>query len=243
MSVLSIVDASNLERNLFLVSQVLSLGLPTVVALNMVDLARDRQIEIDIDALVEATWRAGGRGAGQSPRRHRAACNRRLPKSANGSDVQRENPFPPAFQQHTTRIRRVAQRKVAAAGAAVSRRAAAAGWRRLFGRRAAERHRDGRLAEVARCPRIAGRGRLAGAGGRSDGPLRLGRPRARRRVAPAERSSADDDRPHRRRADAQDLGHAHFRRGDGAVVFVDLRAGRAGDGFDRRRDRLARRVS
>ena len=41
--VLSIVDASNLERNLFLVSQVLSLGLPTVVALNMVDLARDRQ--------------------------------------------------------------------------------------------------------------------------------------------------------------------------------------------------------
>ena len=49
--VLSIVDASNLERNLFLVSQVLSLGLPTVVALNMIDLARDRQIEIDVDAL------------------------------------------------------------------------------------------------------------------------------------------------------------------------------------------------
>ena len=40
--ILSIVDASNLERNLYLVSQVLSLGLPTVVALNMVDLARDR---------------------------------------------------------------------------------------------------------------------------------------------------------------------------------------------------------
>ena len=40
--VLSIVDASNLERNLFLVSQVLALGLPTVIALNMVDLARDR---------------------------------------------------------------------------------------------------------------------------------------------------------------------------------------------------------
>ena len=51
--VLSIVDASNLERNLFLVSQVLSLGLPTVVALNMVDVARDRQVEIDILALSE----------------------------------------------------------------------------------------------------------------------------------------------------------------------------------------------
>ena len=49
--VLSIVDASNLERNLFLVSQVLSLGLPTVVALNMTDLARDRGIEIDVEAL------------------------------------------------------------------------------------------------------------------------------------------------------------------------------------------------
>src|SRR5690349_10976059 len=49
--VLSIVDASNLERNLFLVSQVLSLGLPTVVALNMIDLARERQIEIDVTAL------------------------------------------------------------------------------------------------------------------------------------------------------------------------------------------------
>src|SRR6202171_6313372 len=49
--VLSIVDASNLERNLFLVSQVLALGLPTVVALNMVDLARDRMIEIDVPAL------------------------------------------------------------------------------------------------------------------------------------------------------------------------------------------------
>jgi ferrous iron transport protein B len=49
--VLSIVDASNLERNLFLVSQVLSLGLPTVIALNMMDLARDRDVEIDVDAL------------------------------------------------------------------------------------------------------------------------------------------------------------------------------------------------
>ena len=49
--VLCIVDASNLERNLFLVSQVLSLELPTVVALNMVDLARDRKIEIDVQAL------------------------------------------------------------------------------------------------------------------------------------------------------------------------------------------------
>lgn len=50
-AVLCIIDASNLERNLYLVSQVLELGLPTVVALNMADVARQRGIEIDIARL------------------------------------------------------------------------------------------------------------------------------------------------------------------------------------------------
>src|SRR5687768_8538631 len=50
-AVLCIVDASNLERNLYLVSQVLELGLPTVIALNMVDLARDRGLKIDVPRL------------------------------------------------------------------------------------------------------------------------------------------------------------------------------------------------
>ncbi|HEV3341751.1 MAG TPA: ferrous iron transport protein B, partial [Pirellulales bacterium] len=50
-AVLCIVDASNLERNLYLVSQVLELGLPTVVALNMTDVARQRGIEIDTGRL------------------------------------------------------------------------------------------------------------------------------------------------------------------------------------------------
>lgn len=50
-AVLCIVDASNLERNLYLVSQVLELGKPTVIALNMVDVARDRGITIDMDVL------------------------------------------------------------------------------------------------------------------------------------------------------------------------------------------------
>jgi ferrous iron transport protein B len=50
-AVLCIVDASNLERNLYLVSQVLELGLPTVVALNMVDIARQKGVEIDIARL------------------------------------------------------------------------------------------------------------------------------------------------------------------------------------------------
>lgn len=52
-AVLSIVDASNLERNLYLVSQVLELGLPTVIALNMADVARQRGISIDVARLSE----------------------------------------------------------------------------------------------------------------------------------------------------------------------------------------------
>src|SRR5262249_17290547 len=52
-AVLSIVDASNLERNLYLLSQVLELGVPTVVALNMTDVARSRGLEIKLRTLVE----------------------------------------------------------------------------------------------------------------------------------------------------------------------------------------------
>ncbi len=46
-AVVCITDASNLERNLYVVSQVLDLGLPTVLVLNMWDVAVDRGIQID----------------------------------------------------------------------------------------------------------------------------------------------------------------------------------------------------
>ena len=49
--VLLLLDATNLERNLYLASQVLELGLPTVVALNMVDLAERASIQIDAASL------------------------------------------------------------------------------------------------------------------------------------------------------------------------------------------------
>jgi ferrous iron transport protein B len=52
-SVLCILDASNLERNLYLLSQVRELGLPTVVALNMMDVAADKGVTIDVAALEE----------------------------------------------------------------------------------------------------------------------------------------------------------------------------------------------
>jgi len=50
-AVLCVVDASNLRRNLFLVSQVAETGLPVVVALNMIDEARQRGVTLDVPGL------------------------------------------------------------------------------------------------------------------------------------------------------------------------------------------------
>ncbi len=52
-AVVCIVDASNLERNLYLVSQSLDLGLPTVVVLNMMDVARSKGISVDAEELAK----------------------------------------------------------------------------------------------------------------------------------------------------------------------------------------------
>ena len=51
--VVAVVDACNLERNLYLVAQMLELGLPVVVVLNMVDMAEKAGIRID-PAVLEA---------------------------------------------------------------------------------------------------------------------------------------------------------------------------------------------
>jgi len=51
--VVNIVDASNLERNLFLTVQFMELGIPMILVLNMIDNARDKGIEIDTKRLEE----------------------------------------------------------------------------------------------------------------------------------------------------------------------------------------------
>jgi ferrous iron transport protein B len=51
--VVCVVDASNLERNLYLVSQILDRKLPMVVALNMIDIAEKEGIDINIPVLEE----------------------------------------------------------------------------------------------------------------------------------------------------------------------------------------------
>ncbi len=49
--VVCVVDASNIERNLYLVSQIIDRQLPVIVALNMIDVAEDMGIEVDAKAL------------------------------------------------------------------------------------------------------------------------------------------------------------------------------------------------
>ncbi len=52
-TVVNVVDAAHLDRDLFLTLQIIELGYPTVVALNMMDEAKDHGLEIDTKALSE----------------------------------------------------------------------------------------------------------------------------------------------------------------------------------------------
>ena len=51
--IVNIVDASNLERNLYLTVQLLEMKVPVVIALNMMDIAKQRKIKIDVNKLEE----------------------------------------------------------------------------------------------------------------------------------------------------------------------------------------------
>ncbi len=102
-AVLCIVDASNLERNLYLVSQVLEFGLPTVLALNMTDIAEERGLAIDVPKLsqqlgvpvvpLQANKR---RGIEELKSALAAAIAQHRPATAC--------PFPPAFCDEVARL-------------------------------------------------------------------------------------------------------------------------------------------
>ena len=110
--VVNLIDATNLERNLYLTSQILDLGLPVVVALNMMDLVEKNGDKIDpeglskqlgcpvvpisalrsrgMDDLMEAALAAGESGEAPKPEmKFDAAIEEALEKveGALGSDV------------------------------------------------------------------------------------------------------------------------------------------------------------
>ncbi len=49
--VVDVIDASNLDRNLFLTTQLIELGRPLVIVLNMMDMAEEKGLDIDADTL------------------------------------------------------------------------------------------------------------------------------------------------------------------------------------------------
>lgn len=53
-AILNIVDGTNLERNLYLTTQLTELGIPVVIAINMMDVVRKNGDKIDIEALGKA---------------------------------------------------------------------------------------------------------------------------------------------------------------------------------------------
>ena len=53
-SMINIIDASNLERNLYLTTQLLEIGVPMVIALNMMDMVRKNGDRIDVKKLSDA---------------------------------------------------------------------------------------------------------------------------------------------------------------------------------------------
>ncbi len=53
--ILSIVDASNLDRHLYLTTQVMELGVPVVLAVNMIDVAAAQGVTVDVAKLAAAT--------------------------------------------------------------------------------------------------------------------------------------------------------------------------------------------
>ena len=101
--VLCVVDANNLERNLYLVSQVLELGRPTIVALTMTDVAASRGLSIDLGALrdrlgvpvvaVQAHRRVGLDTLRQA-----------LEGAADHPARVAESPFPEAFRDEVARL-------------------------------------------------------------------------------------------------------------------------------------------
>ena len=101
---INIVDATNIERNLYLTTQLLELGLPVVVALNMIDLVRKNGDRIDVKQLSAAlgcpvveTSALRGEGA-------RAAVEAAIRAARQGERQAHPSTFGGAVEQAVARI-------------------------------------------------------------------------------------------------------------------------------------------
>ena len=97
-ALLIVVDASNLDNHLRFALQLIDLGLPTVVALNMIDLAKRDGLELDAAKLAGRAGRAGGRDGRRAQARPRprlwSGCNALLLAAAQDPRRRRPDPRP-----------------------------------------------------------------------------------------------------------------------------------------------------
>lgn len=120
--ILAVVDATNIERNLYLVSQLVELGKPLVIALNMIDLAKRRRIEIDVDKL------SAGLGASVVPvcahkRMGIDQLRKSLELAVNGTSPQPAHAleFPAIFRDEVDSLHAYIKKHAAELGRAVAR--------------------------------------------------------------------------------------------------------------------------
>jgi ferrous iron transport protein B len=97
---LVVLDASHLERNLYLASQLLDLGIPTIIALNMTDIAEKRGVKImtellkkELDAPVVKLIASEGIGIEELTRAIDALCTTRNVSSKRSSWIESELAF------------------------------------------------------------------------------------------------------------------------------------------------------
>ena len=184
--VVDILDASNLERNLYLTTQLLEMRVPMLVALNMMDVARDRRIRIDVGALAARLGcpvvpLVASRGDGIPQLRaaiDRAAGERRAPKVDLG--------YSPEIEQALAELTPIARRR----GRFSSRRRAVAGDQAAGRRRGRAGDGAGERSRGSRPDR--------GAGGRSD-QRRLRHPHRRQPLRVRQRAGSGDGTAPRRR--------------------------------------------
>ena len=103
--VVNVLDASNLERNLYLTTELMELGLPLVVVLNMSDVAPSRGVDIDTGALgrrlgAPVVAAVGSRGQGIAEME--AAVLELAARNGDGGPAQVD--FGPQMERHIARL-------------------------------------------------------------------------------------------------------------------------------------------
>ncbi len=104
--ILCVVAADNLERNLYLVSQLLELGRPMVIALSMVDVSQAHGLSIDTELLshrlgVPVVPIGAHRRIGMEP------LKKALAQAAERQVAVTESPFPACFREEVNRLQSV----------------------------------------------------------------------------------------------------------------------------------------